>query len=274
MDRMRRALTLATAALLAAARPAAAQLCHVPAPGATIDAGAHATAAHRHTSPVHVALAAGVGAATVTSGDMRVSYQATTLRASVAWSRLAVQLDVAGYRLDRDGYAVTGLGDVGVAPWVTLRQRGRIGVMIGVPTSLPTGNAVDRLGMGHVMAMPTLDVRLRGDRTTTRLGVQYGRAFGAAGHMHGDGLPGALVAPMAASELGMVAAVETTLTPQLRVAADAGLALPTGGGDPRALLGVGLAWQWSSARVDVHVARGALLRPVDASGAITLTWTR
>lgn len=266
---------LAAGMLLAAARPAAAQMCHVPASGAAVDAGA-GTHANHHASPLRVSVAAGVAAAAVTSGDMRVSYQATTLRAAVAWSRLALQVDVAGYRLDRDGFAVVGVGDVGVAPWLTLRQRGRVGVALGVPVTLPTGNAVDRLGMGHVMAMPTLDVRLRGPHTSARLAAQYGHAFTPAGHMHvhGGGLPGALVAPMAATELGLAAGVERALTPQLRVAADAGVAVPTGAGDARALLGAGVSWQWSAARLDVHLARGALLRPVDASGAITLTWTR
>lgn len=264
---------------------AAAQSCHAvadvgPAPAA---AGDHAHHDHQpgHAPPVLRGLAAlGLGAATVVDGDAAVSYQSVALAAQATWRRLTLRADLRGYQLARDGATSRGLGDLVIAPWVAVVERPRLHVVLGLPTSLPTGDADADLGMGHVMLMPTAMVSMAHGASSATVIAQGGWAVGADEHAHHDhgaaagtaGPPGPIVAPMSASEVGATLRLGHQVARRLGVNASAGAVVPLGDDPARGLLGVGAAVGIGRGQLEATVERGVLSRPVGSSGSLTLSW--
>lgn len=267
-------------------RAAAAQSCHTvvdvsPAPAAPPHHDHHDHHDHHPPPPpppLRVQASLGLGAATVVDGDVATSYQSVALAAQATWRRLSLRADLRGYQVDRAGATTRGIGDLVVAPWAALIQRPRVHLLLGVPTSLPTGDADGDLGMGHVMLMPTAMLAVSRGATSLSLVAQGGWAIGAdehAHHDHGDavmGLPGPVVAPMSASELGATVRVGHQVARRLGIQASAGAVVPLGDDPARGLVGVGATIGVGRGQLEARFDRGVLSRPVGNAGTLSLSW--
>ncbi len=109
------------------------------------------------------------------------------------------------YRLERNGLAVTGLGDAGIEASVAAFKLESPALTLGptVALTLPTGSDKKDLGMGHVMAMGGALVGMHVDAWRLGGSLSFARALVASGsgahaHQHGSG---PIVEPMNPSEI-------------------------------------------------------------------------
>ena len=192
--------TLIAAALLFAARPAAAaQQCHPLAgnvwrnPG--IFTGVRLDAAgYRNTSY---------------QGD----YQGVAPTIGFNHRRIAVMALLPAYRLTRNGRTGYGLGDLAVAarvpvPAFTVRA---FSAGFGMSATIPTGKADADLGMGHVMLMPEFWFGHETERVQFIGTLGFARALTTASSRHHNHGPRPIVNPMNLSE------VDASLNAFLRV---------------------------------------------------------
>jgi hypothetical protein len=108
------------------------------------------------------------------------------------------------YRLDRNGRAGYGLGDLTLAVRapVPAWSNGKVSVGFGVAATLPTGSASAGLGMGHVMLMPEFWWVHEQGRVQLFGSVGFGRALaGKAASSHHAGGPAPIVNPMNLAEV-------------------------------------------------------------------------
>jgi hypothetical protein len=220
-------------ALVAVPRRAAAQLCHLGSLDA--DSEQDGASAHAHHvdagSPHHVEATLRADVAALDGG----SYQG--LVPAVGWhrARLGAYVALPVYRLDRDSGSVSrGPGDGLLQGHARLLggRRWRVGAVAAV--TVPTGDADQGLGTGHVMAMPGLWGAVRVRRSTTLVTAVLGKAIGDddGGHHHVHGLH---VSPMNAFEIGATARSAVALD----IHAIALVASPIGDGVFRAAAGGG-----------------------------------
>jgi hypothetical protein len=175
---------------LGLAHPARAQSCHVP-----------PTVRDQATS---VRVLASAFAASYGTGAYVGEYQGGALFGSYALWRLQLSASLPYYRIVRNGLSERGLGDVFTSLRATLLERelspiDHVQLGLDLAQTLPSGDRIKGLGMGHVMLMPGLFARLMHGRTTLELGLAYGRAL-ASGSAHDHG-PWPLVNPMNLGEL-------------------------------------------------------------------------
>ncbi len=174
------------------------------------------------------------------------------LTPSLAWSRarLAASANTGLYRLTENGRVVHGVGDLVVTGQVTLIQRS--GAMLGLvmPISLPTGDHVTGLGMGHVMLMPAVWGATTLGSLDLGASVGYGRALGDTGATHDHGV-WPLVDPMNMQEITWTATAELPLGRAIRVGArmNGGVPLDDVGHDR--VVG-GLRTSWTEGRVETR----------------------
>jgi hypothetical protein len=176
----------------------------------------------------------GVIAASYESMFFTGDYQG--LVATGRWSRgrFAASLGVTGYRLDKNGKAVTGLGDLMLHGHATLLHAGRITAGAVAMVMAPTGDHDAGLGMGHVMLMPGGWIHWAPGRLALAASAGYARGLGG-GNIHAEHGGGAwpLVDPMTPSELTLGASAMVSLASALRAGIRADAAIPTGGEDVR-----------------------------------------
>ena len=219
---MRRALIAAL--LLAIARPvAASQQCHPlagdlkRAPGLTTGLRLDA-AGYRNPSY---------------TGD----YQGLAPTIGLYHPRVALVALLPAYRLTRNGRAVYGLGDLALALRVPVPAftRGGFAAGFGLAATLPTGQARDDLGMGHVMLMPELWYAHQRERIQLTGTFGFARALTAAGsgaHNHG---PRPIVNPMNLSEIDASFNAFLRVHPNLWIKLGAFGAAPVGAINPHGL---------------------------------------
>jgi len=186
---MRRALI--SALLVLAARPvAAAQQCHPLAgnvwrnPGLLVGVRLDA-AGYRNTSY---------------EGD----YQGLAPTLGFNHPRVAVMALLPAYRLTRNGRTTYGLGDLALAVRAPIPAfaRGAFSSGLGLAATLPTGDADNDLGMGHVMLMPEMWFNVEQDRVQLVGTAGFARALTSAGAAsHHDHGPRPIVNPMNLSEV-------------------------------------------------------------------------
>jgi hypothetical protein len=156
---------------------------------------------------------------TFTRGDVRGEYQGIAVTGTLSHPWFTAELAVPGYRIARVGSHAYGPGDI------VLSLRGNVlrsvdeSITVGpeLVATLPTGDAEDGLGMGHVMLMPGGFVTWQHSGFTLITQLAYGRALGnASSHNHADG-PAPIVNPMNRSELTHSVGFSASVHPNLRV---------------------------------------------------------
>jgi hypothetical protein len=229
-----------------AARPAAAQSCHLPPRVQTSEDAFSATLRSE--------------SAGFSNSEYEGHYEGLipALAFRYAWFDAAASLPV--YRIVRNGRSDVGPGDLLLQTRVAvLRDRERLDALgLELAATLPTGNPEHELGMGHVMLMPSV----WGTLALGRLGLsaRFGYAGALAGsseHHHHSGGMSPLVDPMNESELDAAAAGSLAVTPAVSVRLGFYGAVPvaTADGASRAagFAGFGVQNQRFGTSVEVHL---------------------
>lgn len=192
------------------------------------------------------------------------------LTVAVGWrhGRLGVRAALPAYHLRKNGAAVDGLGDVGLGVDVVALERGRLTSGAGLSVTLPTGDMMTGLGMGHVMAMPMAWVAW--SRATTTLGASAGwggaLAADASHHAHG---PWPLVEPMTSSEIMGDVRVERALTGRLGALLKATLAVPLQGDPTRVTAALGARWRGPQVETGAELQAGLAGDPFTVRAVVT-----
>jgi hypothetical protein len=232
--------------------PAAAQSCHAPSSALAGD-GPSASLSLRE--------------ATVDAAGLEADYQGVMLGIAYAFDP-AIPLEASAvlpaYRLDAGGPVQTGLGDVLVDLRATLLSsqhehrdhRDQLQAGLEVAATLPTARSGTGLGMGHVMLMPGLFLRVHDAALALLWQAGYGRALASEGHSghsaghatahaHAGAALGAVVDPMNASEVETALTLSVRVLSQLSVLGSLAAAVPvaTEGGRVRAAVGGGVSTQ-------------------------------
>lgn len=174
---------------------------------------------------------------------------------NVSWGHVRVGLPV--YRLVRNGLWSRGLGDVALDAGVRLAQgaEGALTTGVALAATLPSGDASEELGMGHVMVMPGAWLDWRGERARVHARLAYGRALGGGAHLSGGPQP--LINPMNASEVegSLGATVQLTREIGLKGGAYGALpvALPEGAARAATFVGIDLSWRQVALGIEGHL---------------------
>ena len=209
MDRVRHAViacAAVAAALLVVPRLAAAQHCHIP------DVGGK-PAVHEAGWWLRGSTTALAGSADIV-GEPR-DYEGLGVAVQAGTGRLSGRLYLPAYRVSDAG---VGIGDVGVAANADLVPHSaplRAGVALSL--TLPSGNADDGRGMGHVMVAGGPWLRADRGRVRALASVTLASAVGDESqhlaHRHGSTAGWPLVDPMNPREVVTVARAMAVLVP-------------------------------------------------------------
>lgn len=247
------------ALVLCAAVPALAHADH--------DHGAHVS----HSGATEIAASVSLVAARYHNQFFLGDYQGIT--PAVRYSRGTVSLgaNASLYRLTSNGAVKYGPGDVVVDGQVQLAGGHPASTGVALAMSLPTGSQRDGLGMGHVMAMPSVWGVYMFERTTLIGMVGYGRALGGGEHSHHT-RNGALVDPMNLSEITWSAQADVTLARALGVGARVIGGVPVGeDGENRVIGGVRAVWTEGRVSTNAEVQVGIDGEPFEVRGLLGTT---
>jgi hypothetical protein len=275
MSRLR--LTAIAFAVCLAPGVARAQLCHTGPVGHDEPAHDrdHHHAHHHHGdhhqegAPHHLEASLAVEGAQIEGG----AYQGVA--PSLRWhhGRIGAFVVVPAYRLERDAMApVLGLGDVLVQGQARIVGSGRWQAGAAVALGLPTGEAADGLGMGHLMVMPGAWVTVTRGRAGVQLSTTVGRGFGGGEHAHHG--PGSVVNPMNRFELGGTARASLAVAPSLTIHAVGMVGLPLDDGITRAAAGTGARWRRRAWSLGAEVQLGVAGDPFTTRGIVSLGHSR
>jgi len=147
---------------------------------------------------------------------------------TIAWSHGPVFASamIGAYRLDANGRIVHGVSDAMLATGGLLVDDGGLRAGGSIAATLPTGDDVVGLGMGHVMAMPSLWAERALGPVAVRASAGYSRGItGLGGHVHGLW---PLVEPMNLQELAWRVAATVPVWQRLELAASTSGGVPFG----------------------------------------------
>jgi hypothetical protein len=176
---------------------------------------------------------------------------------------------VTGYRIGKNGKAVTGLGDLMLHGHATVLQAGRLSAGAVAMVMAPTGDHDAGLGMGHVMLMPGGWIHWAPGRLALAASAGYARGLGG-GNIHAEHGGGAwpLVDPMTPSELTLGASGMVSLASALRAGVRADAAIPTGGEDARLFGGVRAVWTHGRVETTAELQAGLAGAPFGVRGLV------
>ena len=148
------------------------------------------------------AVSVGLLAASYESPLYEGSYQAAVVGGRFARGRFGVSASFAVYRLERNGSAELGIGDVMTHVHATALRRGSFAAGAMLMASLPTGPDREGFGMGHVMLMPEAWATYTPGSIAIAMNAGYAYMFGgASAHAEHGAAMWPLVDPMYASEV-------------------------------------------------------------------------
>lgn len=191
------------------------------------------------------------------------TYQGLT--AGVTWSyrRFSAMAMLTGYRLDKNGRTVHGIGDLMVHGQVTAWSNERWSVGFTLMASAPTGSAQAGIGMGHVMLMPEAFATVMLGRVMLDAGAGYNRGLGGANaHAEHGAVMWPLVDPMTMSELTARAGVTVTATRSLAIGLRATAAVPFVDDATNRLVGaLRVGWRTGRFETSADLSRGLVGDP-------------
>jgi hypothetical protein len=169
------------------------------------------------------------------------SYQSVT--PSIGWmhGRFGASALLGLYHLDENGLSTYGIGDVMLGGHATLVERDAVEAGVAMHVMLPTGSELENLGMGHVMAMPSLWSAWHAERLRVTGSAGYARALTSIGSGHDHG-PRPLVDPMNLQELTWSAGADLDVGHRLQLGGRALGAFPIGTGHTRVIGGGRVGW--------------------------------
>ncbi|MDX2091964.1 MAG: hypothetical protein SFX73_29140 [Kofleriaceae bacterium] len=213
--------------------------------------------------PHHVGVALAVVGANYVSPLFEGTYQGLTTGVSWSYRRFAAMAMLTGYRLDKNGRAVYGVGDLMVHGQVSAWANERWSTGFILMVSAPTGSAQAGIGMGHAMLMPEAFATLMLGRVMLDAGAGYTRGLGGTNaHAEHGAVMWPLVDPMTMSELTMRAGVSVTTTRQLSVALRAIAAVPfVDDADNRLVGALRVAWRRGRFETSADLAQGLVGDP-------------
>lgn len=169
------------------------------------------------------------------------SYQG--IAPSVGWmaGRIGAIAAIGLYHITENGLSRYGFGDAMVAAHVTAVATDTFDTGVALHVMWPTGSEIAGLGMGHMMAMPSLWATWRSHPITVHATGGYSRALISLddGHEHGL-MP--LVDPMNMQELTWSAGAEVELGHGVRVGGRTAGGVPIGPGATRVIGAGRVAW--------------------------------
>ncbi|HEY4056194.1 MAG TPA: hypothetical protein VGM39_06270 [Kofleriaceae bacterium] len=193
----------------------------------------HHSGAHELLGTMHVhdafVMSLSVLAADYTSPLFEGDYQGGIVGAWYSRGRFGGGASIGAYEINKNGRDVTGVGDLMLHGHVTAYEQGdvKLGAMLMV--SLPTGNDVDGIGMGHVMLMPEAWITYAPGPFALAASAGYARMQGGAAAHAEHGAPmWPLVDPMYAQEITFGGTAMYSLTHQLGVGVRGAGAVPVG----------------------------------------------
>jgi hypothetical protein len=253
-------MRLALVALLVALpRVAEAQLCHLG-PLDVDSSGEHA-----HHTQHHVEATLTFDAATLEHG----AYQGVV--PSLGWhhGRVGAYVAVPGYRVEHDvGFDAVGLADLTLQAHARVAEAGPWRGGLVLAASLPTGDADDGLGMGHLMLMPGVWNSVSAGRWSALATVVVGKAAGGDDehrHMHT-----VTVNPMNPFEVSGTARVAAALARTVEVHGLATVAEPIGEGTRRAAVGGGATYRTHQWDLGAELQLGVAGDPFTARALVAL----
>jgi hypothetical protein len=215
------------------------------APGVAVAEHDHAMMMSEHHHEDSSELSIGISAQAAAFDNMYYvgNYQGLTPSLGWMYGRFGAAGTVGLYHLTENGLSVYGVGDASVAGHATVVATEALEAGVALHMMLPTGNELEGLGMGHVMAMPALWGAWHAHSVGIRASGGYSRALtslsGSAHHDHGI-LP--LVDPMNAQELTWSAGADLEVGHDVRVGGRALGGIPIGAGHTRMTGGGRVAW--------------------------------
>jgi hypothetical protein len=193
------------------------------------------------------------------------------LVATGRWSRgrFGAAIGLTGYRIDKNGKTVMGLGDLMLHGHATLLRTGPITAGAVAMVMAPTGDHDAGLGMGHVMLMPGGWVQWAPGRLALGASAGYARGLGG-GNIHAEHGGGAwpLVDPMNRSELTFGATGMVALASALRAGVRTDGAVPIGDGDARLTAGVRAVWTRGRVETTAELQGGLVGAPFGVRGLV------
>jgi len=196
------------------------------------------------------------------------SYQGIT--PSLGWTRGAfgASAAVSLYHVDENGLSIYGLGDAMVGGHAALVATEMLQSGVALHVMLPTGSELHQLGMGHMMALPSVWAAWRAQPVTITASAGYGRALTSLGggqHDHGSA---PLVDPMNLQELTWSAGVELDAGHGVRLGGRALGGIPIGTGRTRAIGGGRVAWGTPRVSTALEVQAGVAGDPFTIRGVV------
>ncbi|MFN0252185.1 MAG: hypothetical protein ACKV2T_35240 [Kofleriaceae bacterium] len=215
----------------------------------------------------------GTVAATYQGQLFEGDYQGVKVGAGVSYGRYSLSADLVTYRLDRNGRASNGIGDLMIHAHATLVSRGTLSGGAMLMVSAPTGDDARGFGMGHVMLMPELFGSWSNGRfvVDALAGFAYATGGATAHAEHGGGGAWPLVDPMNAQELTFGVRPTYMVTSMLGVGASGHGAVPISDGVSRLVAGGHVLWIAGRFATSFEIAGGVAGDPFGLRGLLTTT---
>lgn len=195
------------------------------------------------------------------------SYQGITPSLSWMRGRFGASAMIGLYHITGNGLSRYGPGDAMATGHATVVATEAVQAGVALHVMCPTGSRTANLGMGHVMAMPSLWATWRMQRVTLRAGTGYGRALTTLDEDHEHGLA-PLVDPMNMQELIWNAGVDVDVGHGLRIGGRTAGGVPIGSGVTRAAAGGRLAWGTPRLSTALEVQVGVAGDPFTVRGVL------
>lgn len=198
-------------------------------------------------------------------------YQGAVPALTASMKQLSVGASLPLYRLQKNGLATHGPGDLVVHGQTKVVARGHAGAGALLALSVPTGDGRVGLGMGHAMLMPAGWAFWHHDRVMIMASTGYGRALTTLGSHHDHG-PWPIVEPMNMSELTWSANADVSLAPGLGTSLRMSGGVPVGGNGHDRVVGA-VRVSWSERRVDTaaELQAGIAGDPFNVRGVVETT---
>lgn len=183
---------------------------------------------------------------------------------AIGWSsgRYAAMASMAAYRLEENGRTLAGIGDLMFGGSAMLTEH--VGVML--MAMVPTGEKF--LGMGHVMAMPSVFARYHTHPLMLGASLGADRALnGSAEHAGHGAWP--LVEPMNMSEIAWSASSDLMVTDTITAGARLSGGVPVGEpGVNRVIGGVRVGWAQGKLTTGAELQAGIIGDPFVVRGVL------
>ena len=194
------------------------------------------------------------------------SYQGVTPALGWMHGWFGANATISLYHMTANGLSRYGAGDAAIGGLATLVESDAVHAGIALHLMLPTGSELDNLGMGHVMAMPSVWASWRDAPLTVSASAGYGRALvGLGGHNHG---PAPIVDPMNLQELTWSATADVDLGHGVQLGGRTRGAVPLGTGATRVIGGGRVAWGTPRVTTGLEVQVGLMGDPFTIRGVV------